>query len=41
MLLAEQALAGLRLRGQQVRAAVIVFVDEARRRHLPAAAPSA
>ncbi|MDQ0760256.1 hypothetical protein [Streptomyces canus] len=32
MLLAEQALAGLRLRGQQLRAAVTVFADEARRR---------
>lgn len=32
MLLAEQALVGLRLRGQQVRAAVTVFADEARRR---------
>ncbi|MDH6519464.1 hypothetical protein M2163_003551 [Streptomyces sp. SAI-135] len=32
MLLAEQALAELRLRGQQVRAAVTVFADEARRR---------
>ncbi|AZP17358.1 hypothetical protein EJC51_15255 [Streptomyces aquilus] len=32
MLLAEQALTGLRLRGQQVQAAVSVFADEARRR---------
>ncbi|MCL6669597.1 hypothetical protein [Streptomyces panaciradicis] len=32
MLLAEQALVGLRLRGQQVQAAVTVFADEARRR---------
>ncbi|MFJ5034472.1 hypothetical protein ACIQB5_41960 [Streptomyces sp. NPDC088560] len=32
MLLAEQALIGLRLRGQQVQAAVTVFADEARRR---------
>ncbi|MFF1272705.1 hypothetical protein ACFVZC_04720 [Streptomyces marokkonensis] len=32
MLLAEQALVGLRLRGQQVQAAVTVFTDEARRR---------
>ncbi|MFI6929306.1 hypothetical protein [Streptomyces sp. NPDC050287] len=32
MLLAEQALAGLRLRGQQVLAVVTVFADEARRR---------
>ncbi|MFH8656297.1 hypothetical protein [Streptomyces afghaniensis] len=32
MLLAEQALVGLRLRGQQVQAAVTVFADEVRRR---------
>ncbi|MFD9862308.1 hypothetical protein [Streptomyces alboflavus] len=32
MLLAEQGLVGLRLRGQHVRAAVTVFADEARRR---------
>jgi len=32
MLLAEQSLTELRLRGQQVRAAVTVFADEARRR---------
>ncbi|MFJ8182253.1 hypothetical protein [Streptomyces sp. NPDC096105] len=32
MPLAEQALVGLRLRGQQVQAAVTVFADEARRR---------
>ncbi|MGW4388478.1 hypothetical protein [Streptomyces sp. NPDC004685] len=32
MLLAEQALVGLRLRGQQVQASVTVFDDEARRR---------
>ncbi|GAA3523327.1 hypothetical protein GCM10022295_01020 [Streptomyces osmaniensis] len=32
MLLAEQALVGLRLRGQQVQASVSVFADEARRR---------
>ncbi|MET7320712.1 hypothetical protein [Streptomyces sp. NPDC005549] len=32
MLLAEQALVGLRLRGQQVHAGVTVFADEARRR---------
>jgi hypothetical protein len=32
MLLAEQALVGLRLRGQQVQAGVTVFADEVRRR---------
>ncbi|MFJ8145503.1 hypothetical protein ACIQ6R_10560 [Streptomyces sp. NPDC096048] len=32
MLLAEQALVGLRLRGQQVQAVVTVFADEVRRR---------
>ncbi|MFG2358592.1 hypothetical protein [Streptomyces sp. NPDC048521] len=32
MLLAEQALVGLRLRGQQVQTAVTVFADEVRRR---------
>ncbi|GAA2641704.1 hypothetical protein [Streptomyces vastus] len=34
MVLAEQTLVGLRLRGQQVQAAITVFADEARRRSM-------